>query len=440
MVWLYTFPSGNSRRRRCARSCDPEIKEQRRLAELKQAQKNIVVVGGGHAAATLCGALVAEGHGARIQLVCEEGELPYQRPPLSKSFLKNPDEAVQLHRAGAWYSEAGIVPHLADPAASIDRTNRRIVLRSGKRVDYFKLVLATGTRPRRLAQLPSERLSNVAVLRTAADGRILRDLLATTQRLTVLGGGFIGLEVAATARAFGIAVTVLETAPRLLARSVSPELSEYVLRRHRAAGIDIQLGVSVDGFEIDDNRLVALTVDGEREAVELLVLGIGAVPEQELASEAGLVCENGIKVDELMCTSDPDILAIGDCASFISSSSGRQMRLESVQNANDQARTAAATLLGRREPYCSWPWFWSEQGDMRLQIAGLVPVDGQRHIRPGSRDSSFSVLHYVSNDLVCVESINAPVDHMAARKLIEAGINPTPKLATDPATPLKSHL
>lgn len=402
-------------------------------------QGNIVIIGGGHAAAQLCVGLVAAGQGARVHLVCEEAELPYQRPPLSKAYLKNPQEVLQPHRADAWYADAGITLHRADPAVGIDRERRSVRLRSGTELIYAKLVLATGTRARRLPHLPDE-LHNVAILRTAADALRLRALLAAAQHLTVLGGGFIGLEIAATARAAGKAVTVLEAAPRLLMRSVSPELADHVLQTHRASGIDLRLGVAAGGFEIDGHRLAALSVDGQREPVELMVLGIGAVPEHALASAAGLACDNGIQVDTLMRTSDPDILAIGDCASFDEHSSGRHLRLESVQNANDQARTAVATLLGREEPYRALPWFWSEQGALRLQMAGLMPPDGARHRRAGSTPASFSILHYAQDRLVCVESVNAPADHMAARKLMESGKSPPPELACDTHTALKTHL
>ena len=410
---------------------------------------NIVIIGGGHAGAALCAGLAAAGQGARVHLVCEETELPYQRPPLSKAFLKNAQETLQAHRAESWYAEAGITAHRADPAVMIDRARRSVRLRSGREIGYGHLVLATGGRARRLPNLPNLRnqpdaLANVAVLRSAADAHRLRALLDAAQQLTVLGGGFIGLEIAATARALGKQVTVLESAPRLLMRSVSIELAEHVLHTHRDSGIDVRLGVAVGGFEIEADRLLWLTVGGQRMAVELTVLGIGAVPEHSLASDCGLVCDNGIVVDAHMRTSDPAILAVGDCTQFPELRSGeptgRHLRLESVQNANDQARTALATLLGRDEPYRALPWFWSEQGSLRLQMAGLMPADGVRHRRLGATPASFSILHYAADRLVCVESVNAPMDHMAARKLLEAGKSPEPALACNAGIPLKAHL
>ena len=400
----------------------------------------IVIIGGGHAAAQLCAGLTDAGQGGRVHMVCEEAELPYQRPPLSKAFLKSAQEGLQTIRAEAWFAAAGITLHRGDAALAIDRAHRSVRLRSGTELPYAQLVLATGARVRSLPAFAHEHLANVVALRSAADAQRLRDRLHEAESVTVLGGGFIGLEIAATARGLGKAVTVLEAAPRLLMRSVSPELAEHALQTHRAAGIDIRLGVAVGEFELQGDRVVALQVNGVRESVGLLVLGIGAVPEHALASAAGLRCGNGIEVDACMRTSDPQILAVGDCASFPDARSGRLLRLESVQNANDQARTAVATLLGRDEPYGALPWFWSEQGGLRLQMAGLMPADGQRFRRAGATPASFSILHYVGSQLVCVESANAPLDHMAARKLLEAGKSPEVAVACDPAVPLKSHL
>jgi len=399
----------------------------------------IVIVGGGHAAAQLCAGLAAAKEGGRVDLVCAEPDLPYQRPPLSKSFLKDANEALQMQRGEPWFAQAGITLHRADPAVAVDRQRRTVRLQSGHELVYSRLVLATGAHARRLPHLP-EHLENVAVLRNAEDALRLRSLVYAAEQITVLGGGFIGLEIAATARALGKTVAVFEAAPRLLMRSVSPELSEHVLNTHRSGGIDIRLGVAAGGFEIEGHRLLALTVAGKREPVELMVLGIGAMPEMTLAREAGLHCENGIVVDACMRTSDAAVLAIGDCVSFPDPSGGRHLRLESVQNANDQARTALATLGGREEPYRAVPWFWSEQGSMRLQMAGLAPHEGTRYRRNGANPNSFSILHYVDSRLVCAESVNAPLDHMAARKLLETGKNPAPDAACDPTVALKTHL
>ena len=408
---------------------------------------SIVILGGGHAAAPLCAALAEAGLGAKVHLVCGEPHLPYQRPPLSKAYLKNPAELLQGHRGEAWYAQAGITVHSGDPAVAIDRAARSLTLRSGAVLPYGQLVLATGTRARRLPQLP-DHLANVAVLRDAADAERLRGLLASAKSLTVLGGGFIGLEVAATARAQGLAVRVVEVAPRLLGRSVSAELADHVLAVHRASGITVHLGAQLGAFEHDGQRLQAITVDGQRLPVDLLLLGIGAEPEDTLARAAGLHCDNGIVVDASLRTSDPAILAIGDVARFPVSThwapGGGLLRLESVQNATDQARTAALTLQGQRPVYGALPWFWSEQGALRLQMTGLMPAPDapgvQRHRRPGPAEGSFSILHYLGERLLCVESVNAPMDHVMSRKLMEAGRNPPPAVACDPAVALKSLL
>lgn len=399
----------------------------------------IVVVGGGHAAAALCASLVEDGLGMQLHVVSDEPLAPYHRPPLSKMFLKSPTEGVQMHRALEWYRQAGITLRLGTAVEVLDRAHRRLHLVDGTELPYAKLVLATGARPRVLPGLPG--LTNVAALRSAADAERLRGMMTTVQRVTVLGGGFVGLEVAGTAAALGKSVTVLEAAPRLLGRSVSAELGAHVLSKHRAAGIDVRLGVAVDGFEFDDGQLRALKVDGVRETVDLLVLGIGALPDDRLAQAAGLACDNGVVVDAcLRSVDDPDILAIGDCASFPRADGAGRLRLESVQNATDQARAAAHTLQGHERLYAALPWFWSEQGGLRLQMAGLLPAQARTHRRPGANPDSFSLLHYVGERLACVESANAPLDHVMGRKILEAGKHPPPDQACNPAVALKTLL
>lgn len=404
--------------------------------------ENTVIVGGGHAAAALCAALAEAGQGGRIQLVCAEHDLPYQRPPLSKSFLKKADEAIASHKAAAWYAEQGIQTHLGDPVVSIDREARIVLLRSGTALPYHQLVLATGTRARTLDALPPG-LHNVRVLRDATDARALRtrlnEMVASGRRLTLLGGGFIGLELAASARQLGLEVGVLEVAPRLLGRSVSALIAGHVLAHHRSMGTEVQIGVHIEGCELVGERLRSMQVDGNRVEVDELVLGIGAVPETRLASACGLAVDNGVLVDACMRTSDPAVLAIGDCAAFLAAD-GARLRLESVQNANDQARSAAATLLGREEPYRALPWFWSEQGPMRLQMAGLLPPISESALRSGANAGSFTLFHLRDGRLLCAESVNAPLDHMMARKLIEAGVSVDIEALTNPAIPLKSLL
>jgi 3-phenylpropionate/trans-cinnamate dioxygenase ferredoxin reductase subunit len=397
----------------------------------------ILIVGAGHASAQLCASLREQGHEGPITLVGEEPHLPYHRPPLSKTFVKDPEAELTPIRAAAWYASQGVATRLGERVVAIHRDDREIELASGERIGYDVLVLATGARAKRLPGLDG--MANVLLLRDAADASALREAIRGVERVTVVGGGFIGLEFAASARILGRAVRVIEMAPRLLARAVSPTLSEYILQLHRAAGIDIALDARIEEIRSRDGRVTELVVNGRPEPVELLVIGIGAEPNIDLAVRAGLACDNGIVVDEHMRTEDPAILAIGDCTSF--PRDGARMRLESVQNANDQARTAAATAMGREEPYGASPWFWTEQGTMRLQIAGLVPPDSAGVKRPGKSPDHFSVLHFADDGrLVAVESVNSPGDHMMARKLVSADARPDLARIADPAVPLKEFL
>lgn len=397
----------------------------------------IVIVGGGHAAAQLCAALAEAGHGGRVHLVCEEGVLPYQRPPLSKGYLKQATEAAQSFRDAAWYAAQGMQVHLGDAVVAVDRAAKRVRLSSGAELAYGKLVLATGTRARTLPSLHAS-LQNVRTLRNLADADAMRACLLREGggALTVVGGGFIGLEVAATARQLGWEVHVLEAAPRLLARAASPELSAHVVQFHRELGTQVHLYTSVGEAEHDGARLRSLHVNGARQEVDQLLLGIGAMPETALAHAAGLQVDNGIHVDAHMVTSDPDILAAGDCTSF--EYEGRRIRLESVQNASDQAKVAAATLLGRAQAYRPTPYFWSEQGGLRLQMVGLWRAGLDCVPRPGASGTSFSLFHYEGDRLVAVESVNAPMDHMWSRKLLEKGASPARGQVADPQVALKS--
>lgn len=403
------------------------------------ASDSIVIVGGGHAAAALCASLVDAGQGHRVQLVCAEDVLPYQRPPLSKAFLKEAVEPLQLHKDASWFVAHGIAVHQGDPVVEINRDDKEVTLSSGRRLGYGHLVLATGTRARKHPEL-STPLDNVFSVRTGADAQLLRQHLhtATERELVVMGGGFIGLEVAATARQLDWSVHVLESAPRLLARAVSPELSDAILGHHQTMGTSVDLGLSIGGFNVQGRSLADVEVSGVSRKTGSLLLSIGATPVVELADQARLDTDNGVCVDRQMRTSDPCILAIGDCTSF--EYRGTRIRLESVQNANDQAKVAAATLIGSAADYQPTPWFWSEQGGLRLQMVGLWRPGLAVVLRVGATPASFSLFHYAGDELVAVESANAPVDHMWARKLIEAGRSPSSDRVADRDVPLKSLL
>ena len=395
----------------------------------------IVIVGAGHAAMALSASLADAGQGQRVILVSDEHELPYQRPPLSKAFLKNADVAAQVLRDAAWFAATGIELILGEAALSINREARTVTLRSGRSLAYGQLVLATGTRARRMPGWPEA--ANVHVLRSAQDARALRDGLAASRSVTILGGGFIGLEVAATCAALGKPVMLLEAGPRLMGRAVSEAQSAHALEVHRASGVQVHLQATVGEPEFSQDRLLRLASQSGVRDVDVLLLAVGALPNAELAQAAGLVCDNGIVVDAQMRTSDPQILALGDCAQFPLGSA--RLRLESIQNAQDQARVAASSLLGGSASYQPVPWFWSEQGGMRLQMVGLFgagPAETFR--REGAQPGAFSLFHYQQGLLRCVESVNAPADYMMARKLLEAGASPSGPLVANPGQPLRA--
>jgi 3-phenylpropionate/trans-cinnamate dioxygenase ferredoxin reductase subunit len=319
----------------------------------------------------------------------------------------------------------------------LDAGQKVLELQSGLKLPYDKLVLATGTRARTLPSIPKG-IENVHFLRTAKDALALRSEFSHLSEFTLIGGGFIGLELAATFNALGKKVTVLEVAPRLLARSISPHLSSHVLQTHLNAGVDIRLEAQIKGFEFEGNRLKRIELEGEHIETECVLLGIGAVAEETLALQAGLKCAQGVVVDEHLRTSDPNIWAIGDCTRFTYHASGESLRLESIQNANDQARVAAMNLCGQAAQYQPTPWFWSEQGGMRLQMVGLYEPELTQVVRAGANPQSFSLFHYKAQTLQCVESVNSPMDHMMAKKMFEQKVSPSAHEVGDVSVALKS--
>jgi 3-phenylpropionate/trans-cinnamate dioxygenase ferredoxin reductase subunit len=399
--------------------------------------KQRVIVGGGHAAAQFCASMTELDPGAGLTLVSDEAHLPYQRPPLSKSFLKEENAASALLRASSFYADRNVTVRLGQRVMALDRGSQTLTLESGEQLAYAQLVLATGTRPR-MASLFEGGYGNVHTLRTVDDAQRLRAGLHAAQRVLVIGGGFIGLEIAATAAQLGKQVTVLEAAPRLLGRSASPLISAHVLEQQRANGVDVRLGAMAERPVSEDGLMCGVHAAGEFIGADIVIVGIGAVPNQELAQAAGLACSNGIVVDACMRTSDPAIFAIGDCTSFPSATLQRHIRLESVQNAVDQARCAALAVAGRPTPYVALPWFWSDQGATRIQIAGLWAPEHRQVLRGDPDSGRFSVLHYAGDHLTSVESINSPADHIAARKLIASARPVPPEQAADASVPLKS--
>jgi 3-phenylpropionate/trans-cinnamate dioxygenase ferredoxin reductase subunit len=395
----------------------------------------VVIIGAGQAGLGIAEALRAGAWAGSIVLLGTEPHAPYHRPPLSKAWLAGEMEAAQLSmRAPEAMARKAIDFRSGTTAAAIDRAAREVVLADGTRLPYTGLALATGSAPR-LLPLPGADAPNVLPLRSRDDAdaisRGLSDCAANAWPVVVIGGGFIGLEVAATARKKGLAVTVLEAAPRLLGRVLAPMLSDWFANLHRGHGVELVLDAQVASIETADGRAVAVhTADGVRHPAGLVVVGIGVTANDGLAAAAGLACERGIIVDACARTSDPRIVAAGDCTAR-RTADGTLLRLESVQNATEQARSAAAALLGQDRPFTATPWFWSDQYDRKLQMAGLSTGADQWLARGSMDGAAFSVYYFRAGKLVAVDSINSGREHLLARKLLDASVLPTPEQAGD---------
>jgi 3-phenylpropionate/trans-cinnamate dioxygenase ferredoxin reductase component len=403
-------------------------------------QGPVIIVGAGHAGFQLAASLRQHGFAEPVVLINDEGHLPYQRPPLSKAYLKGtggPDSL--MFRPDKFYHDQNI-GLIADRAISIDRNARKLALASGASLDYGHLVLATGAR-NRLLDIPNANLEAVRYLRTLDESEALRHIITPGQRVVVIGAGFIGLEFAATARAKGLEVDVVELGVRVMARAVTAEISEYFQLRHTAAGIRIHLGVQVTSIESDGKSVTGVSLsDGRHIPADLIVVGVGVLPNVEIAAEAGLSVASGIIVDEHLLTSDRNISAIGDCALYASPRFGGSLRLESVQNATDHARCVAARLTGDAKVYDGLPWFWSDQGPDKLQIAGLTTGYDRVVVRGDREQGAFSAFCYKSGRLVGIESINRAGDHMFGRRLLAANGSITPAQAADLSFDLKGAL
>ena len=403
-------------------------------------QGPVLIVGAGHAGFQVAASLRQHGFAERVCLFNDEPHLPYQRPPLSKAYLKGEGRPDSLmFRPEKFYRDQNI-ELIADRAVAIDRGARRLKLASGSTLDYGHLVLATGAR-NRLLDIPNAGLEDVRYLRILDESEALRKRIASSRRVVVIGAGFIGLEFAATARAKGLEVDVVELGARVMARAVTAEISEYFQQRHTAAGIRIHLGVQATAIEGDGAAVTGVSLsDGRHVPADLVVVGVGVLPNIELAGEAGLPVASGIIVNEQLLTSDPDISAIGDCALFASPRFGGSLRLESVQNATDQARCVAARLTGDAKTYDGQPWFWSDQGDDKLQIAGLTTGYDRVVVRGDPAQRSFSAFCYKSGKLVGVESINRASDHVFGRRILAVSRSIEPEQAADLSFDLKAAL
>lgn len=398
----------------------------------------VVILGAGHAGGSLAGLLRQYGHQGPIHLIGEEPIAPYQRPPLSKAWLKGEADAASLAlRPDAFYGEADIDFRPGVQATAIDRAARRVTLSEGESLAYDWLVIATGRTPIRL-QVPGAALPGVLALRTAADAERLKTAIRPGGVVAVIGAGYVGLEVAASARALGAEVVVIERAERVLARAASAPISRFLHQAHDQHGVRIVLGAEVGAFLGEGERLthVALT-NGQIIACDVAVVGVGARAEDQLARAAGLTCDNGVVVNARTVASDPAVLAIGDVALRPLARLGRHVALESVPNALEQARQAAATICGRPPAAEETPWNWSDQYDLKLQIAGLPDGADRTVVRGDIGRAPFAVFHLQGDRLCCVEAINAPAEFMAGRQLIGARRPVAADRLADPAVSMK---
>ncbi|MGI9225925.1 MAG: NAD(P)/FAD-dependent oxidoreductase [Woeseiaceae bacterium] len=399
--------------------------------------QRVVIAGAGHAAGQVIASLKQKKFDGTIVLIGEEPWLPYQRPPLSKKYLAGEMPAERLYvKPSSFYDDPAIEVHRSTEIAAIHRDDRNIETTSGDRIAYDKLVIATGSRARQLDVAGSD-LNGVHYLRSIEDvDRIHQDIHAP-QKVVIVGAGYIGLEVAAVARQLGHDVTVLEMADRVMSRVVSPVVSDFYQAQHARRGVELLLSTGLAEF-VGDNRVNAVvTSDGRTLPADTIVVGIGIVPNTELAVSAGLDVDDGIAVDDHCQTSDIDIYAVGDCTSHPNSIYGRRLRLESVHNALEQAKTAAANICGEDVAYAQVPWFWSDQYDLKLQIAGISEGYDEVVVRGDPRDATFSCLYLRDGRLIACDSINAPRDFLQSKGLIADCKRIDPARLADSQTPLK---
>jgi 3-phenylpropionate/trans-cinnamate dioxygenase ferredoxin reductase subunit len=401
---------------------------------------NVVVVGAGQAGFQVAASLRGKTYAGTITLLGDEPALPYQRPPLSKGYIKGEaSESSVLLRPPDFYTANAIDVRVDTPVAAIDRDAGQVALESGERVRYEHLVLATGARVRPLP-VPGADRAGVAYVRTLADAVTLKPLIEAAKNVAVIGGGFIGLECAAVAATLGCKVVVLEALERLMARVVSPVLSTYYCDLHRSHGVDVRFSAAVTEIVGAGGRVNGIRCsDGTELPADLVVVGIGVIPNAGLARAAGLACDRGIVVDARLRTADPRIFAIGDCAEFPHPMARGLLRLESVQNAIDQGKTVADAIVGDDKPYTAIPWFWSDQYDVKLQIVGLTQGYDDTVTLGDVGASRFSVLYFRDGALIGIDSVNKPSDHIAGRKLFGAGRSVSLAMARSAGFDLRSQ-
>lgn len=384
-----------------------------------------IIIGAGHAGSQAAISLRQEGYAGEIILINDETDIPYHKPPLSKSYLKAPEGGGLVLRPESAYRDNNIEMMFGRRVDDVSLADKTVTLDDGQVLGWSELIFATGARAR-IPDVPGIELDGVFTLRRMEDARRIAAAMPNVENVVIIGGGFIGLEMAHSAIALGKKTVLIEAAPRVLGRSVATHISAHVEARSRAASITVLTNLGVMAIEGENGRVTGVkAADGTIFSADMVVIGTGAVPNVELAVTAGLAIDNGIVVDENLCTSASHVYAIGDCVSYDHFHAGRRVRLESVQNATDQAKHVARTIVGRESPFREVAWFWSDQGDMKLQTAGLS-FDADLHVLSGNpEENAFSIFHFAGDRLVAVDSINRPADHMIARRLLAAGINPT---------------
>lgn len=398
----------------------------------------VVIIGGGQAGIQVADSLRAQGFAGTITIVNDEAGNPYQRPPLSKDYLAPAAPAEPLPLRGAeFFADQGIDLLTETSATAVDTAARTVSLSDGRTLGYAHLVFATGA-ANRVLPCPGATLPGVHALRSLTDAQALQRALADARKVVVIGAGFIGLEFAAGARARGLDVTVLEFAPRPMGRALSATMSDWFTARHLADGIELRLNEGVAAIHQDGTGLSVESSTGSRYAADLVLYGVGVMPRTELAQAAGLQLENGIVVDQELRTAVDGILAVGDCAAFPNVHTGSRTRLESVQNATDQGRHAARTIMGATAAYADTPWFWSTQGPIRLQIAGISAPGDHPVLLGDPSTGKFSIALLRDGILVAVESVNSAADHISARKIVGLGLNPTAEMLAAPGFNLKA--
>jgi len=395
----------------------------------------ILIIGAGQAAAQAVATLRAEGCAGALAIVGEEPYAPYQRPPLSKTYLAGTFDRERLFlKPEAFYAEARCELILGVAATEIGRAAKSVALADGRKLAFDRLLIATGSRVRKI-KVPGAELDGVHYLRSIEDVDRLRPAFKTSKSLAIVGGGYIGLEVAAVARKCGLAVTVFEALDRVMARAVSKPVSDFYERVHREAGVNFLLNTGVEAFE-GKAHLEAVRAGGKSHPFDLALVGIGIVPNSELAEQAGLECRDGIVVDQFCRTEDPAIFAAGDVTRH-HGRDGAEMRLECVQNAIDQAKHAALAMSGRPTPYREVPWFWSDQYDLKLQIAGLAAAGDEIVLRGDPAGRKFAVFHLRHGRVAAVEAVNAAPEYIVGRKLIADGAAVPPARLADTSIPMK---